>query len=191
MQQIKIMNKASTTRLGLVGLLAACLLMLSPGLFAEYGTTGTNWDDLNQAQQQLLQQFKDDWNSMPEQRRNKLATGAERWSNMTPTQRKRAQQSLKRWKKLSPEQQQKIRQRVHAFRALPLETRQALRAKYQWYRELPPEKQRALRERWRNLSAQEKAQVRERLSHPKPAQTEQAQTEQLRQHDNGADGFVP
>jgi ElaB/YqjD/DUF883 family membrane-anchored ribosome-binding protein len=168
------MNKSITRLAWLPYLLTACLLLLSPGLYAD-DNTGTDWDQLDLAQQQLLQQYRNDWNNIPEQRRQMLATGAQRWNDMTPEQRERAQRSLKRWKQLTPEQQAKIRERIKAFRELPLELRQSLRAKYQWYKELPPERQQALRERWGNLTTEEKAQVHERLRNLDPAQLEQLQ----------------
>lgn len=96
------------------------------------------WDQLDQAQRDILiQPVRDRWDASPEARQRMLRH-AERWRQMTPEQRDRARQGMKRWEDMSPER------------------RAEARVLYQHMRQLPEAEREALRARWKTMSAEER-----------------------------------
>ncbi|TVO70976.1 MAG: DUF3106 domain-containing protein [Sedimenticola selenatireducens] len=140
-------------------LLALILLVLTmPAIAAEL-----DWDQLSAEEQRILKPFGDRWETLSDERRQKLQKGAQRWQNMTPEQRQQAKQRIQTWKKLSPEEQASIRQKYQAFKKLPPAQQERIRKLRERFQLMPPERRKALRERWKNLSAEERAQVKRRL----------------------------
>ncbi|PJK00642.1 hypothetical protein CO641_01295 [Lysobacteraceae bacterium NML91-0213] len=124
-------------------LLAALLGLATPAL-ADPPTDDTGapalpaWDQLDQAQRDVLvQPVRDRWDASPEARQRMLRH-AERWRQMTPEQRDRARQGMKRWEDMSPER------------------RAEARVLYQHMRQLPAAEREALRARWKTMSADER-----------------------------------
>ena len=116
--------------------LLAALLGLTGSAFATPPTASENtpalpaWDQLDQAQRDVLvQPVRDRWDASPEARRRMLRH-AERWRQMTPEQRDRARQGMKRWEDMSPERRAEARVLYQHMRLLPAAEREALRARW-------------------------------------------------------------
>lgn len=143
------------------------IIMIS---YARGDNADLDWSQLSKAQQAVLKNFQPGWEDIPYERRQRLVIGATRWDEMTPEQRTRAKERLQQWKASSDEDKEKMRQRMHEFRQLPVELKQALRKKYLWFSELSETEQQQLRNRWQNVPAEKKQQIRERMrSTPTPS----------------------
>ena len=111
-------------------------------LSANPGPALPAWDQLSQAQRDLLVgPVRDRWDADPEAR-SRMLRHAERWQQMTPEQRQRARQGIKRWEHMSPERRREARVLFQHMRTLPDAEREALRER--WKTMSPDERQRWL-----------------------------------------------
>ena len=79
---------------------------------------GVEWQDLPQAQKDVLVDYADQWSQLDTTRRERLALGAERWRQMDATQRQDMVQRYDKWQKLDNNRRQELRQRWQEFRDL-------------------------------------------------------------------------
>lgn len=124
------------------------LLMLLPAM-----VQAVPWNELDAAEQQVLQPYVKKWDGMSEEQQQRLQRGAKRWSQMNTQERKETTERFQRWQQMTPEQQQRIRKRYRQYLQLDPQQRQRLRQQMEAFRQLPPEEQQALREQWQKQSA--------------------------------------
>ena len=123
--------------------------------------TGVDWDQLNDAEQRVLQRFSDRWDQLTPQQQQRLQNGARRWSIMKPEERDQAKERLQRWKQMSPQQRGVFRERYKKFKQLPPEERRLIRERVEKFRQLPAKERKAMRERWENLPLERRRAVKE------------------------------
>lgn len=100
------------------------------------------WSELSSSQQSVLEPFAQQWNGWSAQEKRIWVSLADRVPRMAPAARERAHQRIREWAALTPEQRRLARQNYRLAKRLPPDERQA-----QWerYRELTPEQRAVLR----------------------------------------------
>ena len=87
------------------------LIALSIALFALAGAAagqGIAWDDLSDAQRQLLAPHESRWAELDPQRQEQIARGAERWLEMNRRDRAAARDRFELWRGMSDEERARI-----------------------------------------------------------------------------------
>ncbi|MFO7594315.1 MAG: DUF3106 domain-containing protein [Pseudomonadota bacterium] len=126
-----------------------------------------SWEQLDAAEQKVLQPYAERWDSIDPEQRQRLQKGADRWAAMDNDERKAARERFQRWQQLPETQKQLIRERYERFKQLDPEQQQRLRERMERFKQLPPERRQALRERWQAESA-ESLQPKKRAEIPAP-----------------------
>ncbi|TQV86276.1 DUF3106 domain-containing protein [Exilibacterium tricleocarpae] len=131
------------------------------------------WQQLNRAEQRVLQHHAADWDSLPNQKRHKLHRSAQRWLAMSPEQKRNARQRFKRWLALPVDQRRHIRQRYQQFKQLQPDEQQRLRDIYAQFKDLPAAQRQSLRERWRQLTPEQRRKIKQRVRRQHRQQADQ------------------
>lgn len=139
------------------------LLVMAPAFAQQAAPTPGNWEQLDDAQHELLlQPVRDRWNLADTEQRNNMLEHARRWRDMPPEERARARIGVKRFHRLSPEQQAQMRVLFAKTRDMSPQDRSEAFALFHAMRDMSPEQRDALRERWTKMTpAQREAWMRE------------------------------
>ena len=127
----------------LATLLTLTCLSTLPAL-AQLSASGSDWKNLQPAQQRVLSPLERDWSSLDATQRQKWLEIATRYPTMSPDQQERMQQRMTEWARMTPAQRGQARINFQQARTVPATDRQA-----QWeaYQALPPERKEALAKR--------------------------------------------
>ena len=109
-----------------------------------------SWEQLDAAEQKVLQPYAERWDSISPEQQQRLQKGASRWAAMDSDERKAARERFQRWQQLPEAQKQRIRERYEQFRQLDPKQQQRLRERMERFKQLSPERRQALRERWQS-----------------------------------------
>jgi len=118
--------------------------LLTGPLALDADESGIAWEQLDAAEQRILQSFSDRWDALQPRQQQRLRKGARRWATLSPEQRDRVKERLKRWQQMTPQQRERARQRFERFRSLPPQEQQRLRKTQRWFQSLPPEQRQEL-----------------------------------------------
>lgn len=105
------------------------------------GPSGTSWQNLSPAQQQILAPLAPDWAHMAPNRKAKWLEIAARYPSMPEEIKQRMQQRMADWARLSPEERGQARSNFQETRRLSHEER---RDQWEAYKALPKESKDAL-----------------------------------------------
>lgn len=158
-------------------LIAALLLGLTLGL--AQAQEPLSWEQLGEAEQQVLKPYAERWDSFSPEQRQRLQKGARRWQGMDSEERTVARQRFERWQQMPAEQQQHIRERFQDYQALPPAQQQRIRQRMEAFRDMPEAQREELLQRWESMSVEEREAVREQMRtegsrQPSPRETPSA-----------------
>lgn len=122
---------------------------------------GIAWEDLSEAQRELLAPQQQNWSQLDPSRQEQIARGADRFLEMNRGDRAAARDRFQVWQGMTPEQRAAARERYQEFRRLPSGERAQLLDTYRRYRMMPPERRNELRQRFRQLTPEQRRGLRD------------------------------
>lgn len=144
--------KPNSSKLRTAGLLASLLMFASFGVQAQ----GVDWDDLGQAERELLADQEAGWSGLTPERQERIALGARRFLEMNRRERIAAEDRFALWRDLTEPQRATIRDRYADFRELNPAQRDRLRSAFRDFNRLTPDQRNRLRQQFRNLSQEQR-----------------------------------
>ena len=122
------------------------------------------WDDLTDAQRQVLSSYHSQWSGLSSEQQQRLASGAQRWSTMDPQDRaRRCRSGSRAGSRCRPSGAPNCRSVSSSSRACRRSSSRNCGCVCRTFVKLPPEQQRHLRERFRAMSPQQRAQALDRM----------------------------
>ncbi|HEX9802778.1 MAG TPA: DUF3106 domain-containing protein [Gammaproteobacteria bacterium] len=142
-------------------LIAALLLGLTLGL--AHAAEPLPWEQLGEAEQQVLEPYAGRWESFSPEQQQRLQQGARRWQAMDSEERAAVRERFERWQQMPAEQKQRIRERYSEYQGLPPAQQQRIREQMEAFRRMPAEQREQLLQRWQSLSEEERQALRAQL----------------------------
>lgn len=139
-------------------LIGALLLGLSLGL--AHAQESLPWEQLGEAEQQVLKPYAERWESFSPDQQQRLQKGARRWQQMDSAERASVRQRFQRWQQMPDEQKQRIRERFQEYQTLPPAQQQRIRQQMEAFSHMPEAQREELLQRWESMSVEERKAVR-------------------------------